>query len=319
MFLLASVLMHCSAQEFTPGQNAVLRNIIKQGQYLLVGSSSALYRLNSSTLAVDTSLVLTAESRLLVGDTGGALDGNFLSCDNNRCFLAEVTNFNNMSWLLQPSTPLINGGMMNAQGQLLPGNELIFAEAANGERGRGVVRGRLSNVEITQTIMTPQNSEFILLADRIENQVGDPIVYYTQFTHEEFIYFVHDPLQGEDSIRVQRFCRNDSGVEFISNFGSHFEIRLSCGTERDGLLSAAHFVTSAPFSEPTLIVSKSVLTAMDTVRVEVCTFSVAEIDRRMSNKFRDCLMGMGNAGFSRGGQNECRGRTGPTLEAAVSD
>ena len=286
-----------------------------------MGSSSTLYRLNSDTLAVDASMTLTAENRLLVGDIGGEFDDHFLSCDNNRCFLAEVTDFNNVRWLLQPSTPLIRDGVMNLRGLFSPAeggtSELIYAETAVGQEQRRVVRGELRNVEFTQT-MPPEDSQFSLLADRTENPIGDPIVYYTQFTHDGYIYFIHDPLQGENSIRVQRFCQNDSGVDPGNTFGSHFEIKLSCGTE-DGLLSAAHFVTSAPFTEPTLIVSKSTLTAMDTVRVEVCTFSVAEINRRMWDKFRSCLMGVGRAGFSRGGQNDCTGRTGEDLMRTVSE
>ena len=165
MILLALVLVHCSAQEFRPtNQNEMLRNIIKTDQHLLIGSSSSLYRISPDSLEVDGSITLTSENRLLVADNGGTFDDYVLSCDNNRCFLAEITDFSDIAWQLEPSDSLIRSGAINLRGVFVPSldgtSELIYAESANGEDGRRVVRGELTNVDFA---MTPQNSEFSLL------------------------------------------------------------------------------------------------------------------------------------------------------------
>ena len=67
-------------------------------------------------------------------------------------------------------------------------------------------------------------------------------------------------------------------------------------------------MTSQPFTDPTLLVSKSLNTGSDGITVDVCAFSVAEIDRLMWEMFRACLEGTPGtkAGFSRGGQPNCQ-------------
>ena len=246
MLLLATVLMCSNAMEEFAPEDVTLRNIILIDQHILVGSSSSLYRLNPNTLMDEVTMPLTSENRLLVADSGGSFDGNFLSCDSNRCFLAEISNFNNVSWQVDSSSPLIRDGTMNLHGLFVPSlggtSELIFVETANGEVGRRVVRGGLANVMFSPSRTTPpQDSEFLLLADRVESRVVDPTTYYTQFTHNGFVYFVHDPIPFESFIRVLRFCQNDSGVAEgpQRNFVSHVEIKLGCGS----LMDCLHLLT----------------------------------------------------------------------------
>ena len=165
MFITATfltfLLLNCAAVEFAPNDET-LRNIIHTDEHIVVGSSSALYRIRPNTLMVDERLPLTAPNRLLVPDIGGTYDGNILTCDNSRCALIEIVNFANVSWLVEPSTPVIRTGVANAVGffvrSLNGTSEIVFAETANGLMARRFARGGLLNVNFESTM--PQNSLF---------------------------------------------------------------------------------------------------------------------------------------------------------------
>ena len=122
-------------------------NIVHTDEHIVVGSSSALYRIRPNTLSVDERLPLTASNRLLVPDIGGTYDGNILACDNRRCALIEIVNFANASWLMEPSLPVIRTGVANAVGVFVRSlngtSEIVYAETANGPSARRFTRGGL--------------------------------------------------------------------------------------------------------------------------------------------------------------------------------
>ena len=148
----AYLLISCKALEFSPSSNTeTLRNVVRTGPRIVVGSSNALYRINPATLEVDERFPISTENRLLVADDGGTYDGNILSCDSDACFLAEVDNFANMSWYVQADTDFIRNSDENIVAILAPnmnGNtEVIFGEAPNTNRAgaRRFTKGRLTN------------------------------------------------------------------------------------------------------------------------------------------------------------------------------
>jgi hypothetical protein len=300
------LLVHCTATEFVPSDenNEVLRNIIHTDQHIVIGSSHALYRINPNTLIVDERAPLTAPNRLLVSDVGGSYDGSVLSCDNDRCLLAEVVNLVNISWVVEDSiSTVIRTGVTNIVGVFVPSqngtSEIVYGETANGQAARRFSRGGLVNVNFITT-GTPQNSLFSRSAQRLEDDVTESFYYHAQFAHNGFVYFVSSPVEDQAFPNVARVCQNDTGSTVTGRFISHFEIKLECRGESSdpGVITAATLVTTPPFAEPTLLISM-LYTGMEEATVDICAFSLMEIDRMMENKFRVCINGTGEAGFDR--------------------
>ena len=300
-FLTLSLLLNCAAAEFAPNDET-LRNIIHTDEHIVIGSSSALYHIRPNTLTVAERLPLTAPNRLLVPDIGGTYDGNILTCDNRRCALIEIVNFANVSWLVEPSMPVIRTGVANAVGGFVRSlngtSEIVYAETANGLMARRFARGRLLNVNFESTM--PQNSLFSRSAERTEDDPTESFDYHAQFTHNGFIYFVSSPVEDEDFPTVVRFCQNDTGSV---RFNSHFEIQLKCVGENGeiGVITAAAPVMGPPFAEPTLLISMLYSVGHGEATVDVCAYSLVEIDQIMENKFRVCINGTGVTGFTRDG------------------
>ena len=94
--------------------------MIRTDQYIVVGSSRQLYLIDPGSLSVEQSFPLSSANRLLVANVGGSYDGNVLSCDNDRCFLAEIADLQDVNWSLQPSHPLIRSGVENIAAVLSP-------------------------------------------------------------------------------------------------------------------------------------------------------------------------------------------------------
>ncbi len=287
------------ALEFTPSNNGeTLRNVIRTGPHLIVGSSNTLYRLNSDTLGIEDSLD-TMESRLLVADDGGTYDGNILSCHTDVCFLAETKNFANRSWSV--NADILRNSDETVVAVLAPNmngtTEITFGEAPSALSARRFMKGRLTNVD--KVNRPPVNSLFTRLADYEGSDNLELFYYLTQFTHGNFIYFVTYSGFPNEISRVVRLCQNDTG--FRSDlFRSHFEIRLQCG-DNTGEVTAATFIeSSSVFSEPTILIS-----AIGSSGMETCAYSLTEINDIMRTSFDNCLAGNGMTGFQRTGLLQC--------------
>ena len=309
---LLFLVVQCRAAEFTPttASGETLRNIFRDGEQAVVGSSAALYRIDLNSLSVQETLALPSENRMLVPDLE---ETNFVSCDSNRCFLAAISDFNQVSWEV-PSDTIIRRETDDTVASILAPSmtgvpELTFGEVANGNDARRFVKGALSST-------TP---EFISIADYQEANRFESFNYHLEFAHNGFIYFVTD--RDDESIypRVTRFCQNDTGAE--GRFGSQYEIRLACGSEEasnDRRITTATFVTGPPFNEPTILIAT--LTSAEAFSVDICSYSVAEIDRRMWDHFVDCIDGVEDvmSGFRRDGQSQCVAVPASQREMAVS-
>ena len=296
---LLFLVVQCRAAEFTPttASGETLRNIFRAGEQAVVGSSAALYRIDLNSLSVQETLALPSENRMLVPDLE---ETNFVSCDSNRCFLAAISDFNQVSWEV-PSGTIIKRETDDTVASILAPSmtgvpELTFGEVANiGNGARRFVKGALSST-------TP---EFISIADYQGANRFESFNYHLEFAHNGFIYFVTD--RDDESIypRVTRFCQNDTGAD--GRFGSQYEIRLGCGSEEasnDRRITTATFVTGPPFNEPTILIATLTNGAST---VDICSYSVAEIDRRMWDHFVDCIDGVLDvmSGFRRDGQSQC--------------
>ena len=306
--LITSLVVSCSSLEFEPtDEHESLRSIIRIDQSLLIGSSSALYRIDSSSLNIQERLSLEAESRLLITDVGGTYDGNVFSCDNRNCFLAEIGNLSNTSWNASSSI-VIENGLDNVIASFVPASngtsQLIFGETANGESARRFTKGGLLNVNLSGP---PRMSQFSEIAARLEMNRFEYFNYYAQFSHNEFVYFVTSPVETETFPRIVRFCQNDTGTRDSDAFGSDIEIKLGCGQR--GVITAATFVNFPPFTEPTVLISTLIEMTM-----HVCTYTLSEIDFMMWNKFQTCLDGKGLTGYNRNGLDMNNRRCRPISE-----
>ena len=297
---LLFLVVQCRAAEFTPttASGETLRNIFRAGGQAVVGSSAALYRIDLNSLSVQETLALPSENRVLVPDLE---ETNFVSCDSNRCFLAAISDFNQVSWEV-PSGTVIRSETDDTVASILASSmtgvpELTFGEVANGNDARRFVKGALD--------LTTQ--EFSSIADLQEACRFESFNYHLEFAHNGFIYFVTDGDEESIYPRVTRFCQNDTGTGEQERFGSQYEIRLACGAEElsnDRRITTATFVTGPPFNEPTILIATLTNGAST---VDICSYSVAEIDRRMWDHFVDCIDGVLDvmSGFRRDGQSQC--------------
>ena len=101
--LLLCTLLHVavvSCLSFCP-QNSVetLRNVVVTNDTVIVGSTSALYRLTADLVEVE-SVMINSSNRLLVADRSrdGMFSGGVLACASPRCTLSLVNNLSHTVW-----------------------------------------------------------------------------------------------------------------------------------------------------------------------------------------------------------------------------
>ena len=296
--MLLAIRAYCE-QEFTPDAGEIIRNIVYTDHQILVGSSGAVYRVDPGILNVVERRPLLTPNRLLVADTGGSFNGQLLTCDHSVCFLANSMDFSNVSWSV-PRNTIFRDGQDSVVGLFTPSlagtSELLFGENANGFFGRRFIRGAFKNVNLTGP-NPPDNSEFLVTAEKTETSNGEVYQHYTQFLHNDYIYFVTDTVMGEvtplPAGRVVRFCRNDSGTTRGMNFGSYFELRLGCSSSTT--ITAATFINSSPFLQPTIVITSR----SESNDMHMCAYSVETIDQLMLEKYTQCIGGIGQTAFAR--------------------
>ena len=324
----STCLLHVSkaqSVQFAPeAEGETFRNLISAHSHLLLGSSRAIYRLNDD-LVRQQKRTLTGPSRMLVADYVGSFRNSFLSCDNITCFLAQLTDFESVSW--QVNSPLVRRFQDNAVGVLAPRangtSDLTYGERAGKQLGGGrlFAKGSLYNAGVSNAPYS-----FLQYARREETNRFDPLVYLTEFplrftsNDSGFVYFITHPTQNE--IRVVRFCEDDGGV--LGSFTSHFEAVLQCGSTsgffaNDSTSATFINITSTFNDRPTILVTQARVTAMN-VQLEVCSFDIGNINFLMTQKYDDCVTAQNDAmaGFFRDGQALCSVVDGNVLQNVVS-
>ena len=309
--------------QFIPeSQGESFRNLISAHSHLLLGSSHAIYRLNDS-LTRQQKRILSSPNRMLVADYIGGLKNSILSCDNTVCFLAQVTDFDSISW--QVNSLLVRLTEDNSVGVFAPRtngtSDLTYGERAGRELGGGrlFAKGTLDNAGASNAALY----SFLQYARREEGNRFDPLVYLTEFplkyasNDSGFVYFVTHTTQ--DEIRVVRFCEDDGGV--LGSFNSHFEAILRCGNASVLVSTLATFIniTSTFNDRPTILVTQTRLTDTN-MQLEVCSFDIGIINFQMKQKFDDCVTARNNAmaGFIRDGQSFCSAIPDNILQHVVS-
>ncbi len=311
--LLLLMIETCWGQQpyiFSDGEQ--VQNVFSSGGQLIVGTNRALYDITTTSNAFvqRQNRTLQGSNRLLVKANEGIYNNLLVSCDSSMCILAEVSNFNLISWSVSSSI-VLRGGTTNAPGLFalsasdVP--ELLYINSATGSSPVRMIRGSLLNVNLQGS---PSNSMFRKGAIVNEAVVENTYQYHLEFSHNGFLYSVGDRHRDEPgplpTARVLRLCSNDStaGINF---FRSHMEVKLACGANSAAITSAT-FVSDSnnPFGQPTLVVS-----AWDSVdrTIVICTYNLSSIDGAMRSKFDECHRGIGKVGFLRYGDTlleQCR-------------
>ena len=298
---------HAQSVQFSPeGDGETFRNLISAKSHLLLGSSNAIYRLDNSLMKQEKKS-LGAANRMLVTDYVGSFRDSVLSCSSDGCFLAQITDFTNISWQIDSSF-IREMGMDNVAAVFAPRasgtSDLTYGERAEQDIGRLLAKGSLANVGISSMAQS-----FNRYASRPEGVRFDPLVYLTEFplryvaNDSGYVYFVVRP-NNEETILV-RFCEDDPGI--LGAFASHFEIILQCGSQSNRASStAATFinVTTTFNNRPTIIVSINRVLSTNNM---LCAFDIGHINSLMTQRYEDCINARNNAmaGFVRDGQSNC--------------
>ena len=298
--LLFSVLLHVAAVSclsFCP-QNSMetLRNVAVTEDNIIVGSSSALYRLTHDLVEVE-SVILNSPNRLLVADRSGdgMFGGGVLACGSPRCTLSSVDLLSDIVW----DGRILNPGRAN----VLPAFSLVndgtlsvtFGTRRDQNRGTPstITRGSLLNAFGSPPYTF---SEYAVQRETITVQR----VFLAVFSSQGYQYFV---ASIDNEATITRLCLSDNGNQPSPNssFASHFELELQCnGSEA---ATAATFVNSTePFGVETVLLSFEVPNS-DTVHI--CAFTLSEINERMDQKLEACINGRGEAGFTRDEEIPC--------------
>ena len=263
-----------------------LRNVVVTNDTVIVGSTSALYRLTVDLVEVE-SVRIGSPNRLLFADRGGMFGGGMLVCGSSRCTLSPVNMLSDIVWrgrTLQPGRTnvlaafsLVNDGTLS----------VTFGTQQEQNRPSTITRGSLLNAfdsppysfseYAVQTELSAMQREFLAV-----------------FSSQGYQYFV---ASVDNEATIIRLCLSDNGNQPSPNssFASHFELKLQCDGSESA--TAAIFVDSTePFGEETLLLSFEEPTS-DTVHI--CTFNLSEINERMDQKLEMCISGSGNIGFTR--------------------
>ena len=303
--LLFCVLLHAAAVSclsFCP-QNSMetLRNVVVTNDTVIVGPTSALYRLTHDLVEVE-SVILNSQNRLLVADRSrdGMFGGGVLACGSPRCTLSPVNMLSNIVW----EGRILNPGRANVLAAFSLVNDgtlsVTFGARQNQNNPSTITRGSLLNAFGSPPYTF---SEYAVQRETTTMQREPRTVqreFLAVFSSQGYQYFV---ASIDNEATITRLCLSDNGNQpsLNSSFASHFELKLQCaGSEA---ATAATFVNSTePFGVETVILSFDVPNS-DTVHI--CTFNLSEVNERMDQKLETCINGSGVAGFTRDEERPC--------------
>ena len=273
---------------------------------VIVGSSSALYRLTVDLVEVE-SVMLNSPNRLLVADRSRdrMLGGGVLACRSPRCTLSSVNMLSDVVWegrILNPGDTnvlaafsLVNDGTLS----------VTFGTRRDQNSPSTITRGSLLNA-----FRSPPYTFSEYAVQREPSTVQR--VFLAVFSSQSYQYFV---ANIDNEATITRLCLSDNRNQPSPNgsFASHFELELECaGSEA---ATSATFVNSTePFGVETVLLSFEVPTS-DTVHI--CAFNLSEINERMDQKLETCINGSGEAGFTRDEEVPCSTLL-PSVSVSVS-
>ena len=272
-----------------------LRNVVVAGNSVIVGSSSALYRLTPDLVKVE-SVMLDSPNRLLIADQtrDERFEGVVLDCGSLSCRLSPITDLSDNVW----EGPVLDPGESNVLAALSLTNDgtlsVTYGTRQSSNRPTTITRGSLLN-----SFRSPPYT-FSEYAEQREPNTSVMRKFLAVFSHENYHYFV---VNVNRRAHIIRLCLTDNGNQAspLGTFASHFELELGCANSESA--TAATFVNSTEaFGVETVILTFQVPTS-DTFHI--CAFNLSEINERMDQKFETCINGTGNVGFQRNGQTPC--------------
>ena len=313
------------SESFCPiSSNENLRNIVLTDSHVVVGSTSALYRLNLSLSERQQTRTLSSPNRMLVGDPDGTYSDSVLECGNSGCSLSRISDLADIRWEVS------SGVVISATDEVVG----IFAAGPNGTsslhigertipqpaRRSSISKGDLVNVDSSGGY---QFDPYAYQDEAIDTRQRE---FLTSFKFQNFVYFVfridHMFTSGSE-IRLVRFCQEDRGGFDLGNnerplFASRYEVVLDCQSSNgNGILMAtagysATFIDSpAPFGTESVLVSFGNFIGMggSATQYTSCAFNLTLINDLMQRKYDTCIaggvMGDDKVGFVRDGQQVC--------------
>ena len=310
------VLLHVAAVSclsFCPAvPSETLRNMVVAGNNVIVGSSSALYRLTPNLVELEsTMLPMNSPNRLLVADRtrNGMFGGAVLACGSPSCVLSPINNLSDVIWegpVLDPgASDVLAAFSLTSSGNL----SVTYGTRQSPDRPSTITRGSLLN----SFRPLPHNTMFVQYAEQRESNTRVTREFLTVFSNGGYQYFI---VSIENEVHVTRLCLSDNGDQPspLGTFASHFELELKCVSSESA--TAATFVNSIePFGVETVLLAFQ-LTTSDTFHI--CAFNLSEINERMDQKFETCTNGSGVFGFIRDIQVPCPSLLPDQIDSMVS-
>ena len=280
-----------------------LRNVVVTGNSVIVGSSSALYRLTPDLVEVE-SVMLDDPNRLLVASrtSDGFFDEDVLACGSARCVLSPISSFSDILWqgaILEPGEfnvladlSLTDSGNLSVTYGTRQSLRLAI------DRPSAITRGSL-----LESFHPPYT--FIQYAEQRELSIFVSREFLTVFSNGGYQYFV---VSINNEVVVTRLCLSDNGDQPspLGIFASYFELELECADFESATAATCTFVDSEePFGVETVLLTFHVL---HSATFHICAFNLSEINEHMDQKFETCITGSGMSGIGRDIKEPC-----PTL------
>ena len=276
-----------------------LRNMLLVGDSVLVGSSTNIYRLNSSTLEVLNSINVTGLNRLLISVEDTGLGGDVLSCQKEECILLDSTSLTKTSVSILNIIPNV----------LIPGDQDLTGVVATSNTSLFIARENFvgdSNNRIASSISkltyTPNNEELelSLVGSQVEDSLFTKRRFLTVFKTDDYVYHMYDLVDATNNLRLSRTCVTDPGSGNSLDLATFTEATLQCSGVSSETVSSATTVTI----DGHLMVLINLFTEND--KNEICSFNVSIINEAMDNQLEMCKNGDGMLGLERtGSSNNC--------------
>ena len=262
-----------------------LRNMLLVGDGVLVGSSTNVYRLNSSTLEILNSINVTGLNRLLISVKDTGLGGDVLSCQKEECILLDSTS------LAMTSVSILN----SKASVLIPGDQDLTGVATSDtslfiarENFVGDSNNRIAS-SISKLTYTPNTEELelSLVGSQVENFLFTERRFLTAFKTDDYVYYMYDLVDATNNLRISRTCVTDSGSGGSLGLATFTEATLQCSGVSSETVSSATTVTI----DGHLMVLINLFTEND--KNEICSFNVSIINEVMDNQLEMCKNGNG--------------------------
>ena len=280
-----------------------LRNMLLVDDSVIVGSSTNIYRLNSSKLEILNSINVTGLNRLLISVEDTGLGGDVLSCQKEECILLDSTS------LAKTSVSILN----SIASVLIPGDQDLTGVATSNtslfiarENFVGDSNNRIAS-SISKLTYTPNSEELelSLVGNQVEGDLFTERRFLTVFKTEKYVYHMYDlvdrVVDATNNLRISRTCVTDPGSGGSLGLATFTEAILKCTGVSSETVSSATTVTI----DGHLMVLINLFTESN--NNEICSFNVSMINEAMDNHLEMCKNGDGLLGLkrSRSMNNNC--------------